>query len=43
MEQEYNYDLFVIGGGSGGMAAASAAAAQGDAEKPAENGALNAL
>lgn len=29
MEQEFTYDLFVIGGGSGGLAAASAAAAKG--------------
>ena len=29
MDQEFNYDLFVIGGGSGGLAAASAAAAEG--------------
>ena len=29
MDQEFNYDFFVIGGGSGGLAAASAAAAEG--------------
>lgn len=29
MDLEYNYDLFVIGGGSGGLAAASAAASYG--------------
>ena len=29
MEQEFNFEFFVIGGGSGGLAAASAAAAEG--------------
>ena len=29
MEQEFTFDLFVIGGGSGGLASASAAAAKG--------------
>lgn len=29
MDLEYNYDLFVVGGGSGGLAAASAAASYG--------------
>ena len=29
MEQEFTYDFFVIGGGSGGLSAASAAASKG--------------
>ena len=29
MDQEYTYDFFVIGGGSGGLACARAAAAAG--------------